>query len=589
MSVSILGLSAYRHDSAAALLRDGEIVAAAQEERFSRSKFDPGFPSRAARWCLEANDLRLADCDFVVFYDDRPGIEERLRGDLSTLAAPDAAGSTGRGLPLPPLLFCERQRSHAASAFLAGPFRRAAVLCLDGIGGPASTSVWMGDGNRLTPLWEIRSPHALGLLYSAFTHYCGFKVNSGEYKLMGLAPYGEPRYAGAIRERLIEVLDDGMLRLELSYFDLARGLPLPSNRFAKLFGGPARQPESPLTQRHLDLARSVQAVTEEILLELGEAVRRRTGEEHLCLAGAVALNCVANGRLLREGPFADIWVQPAAGEAGGALGAALSVWHERLGNRRRGEDGADAMRGAFLGPAYDDAAIEAALAGEGAIWWRLDDGELPGRIAALLADGHVVGWMQGRMEFGPRALGARSILGDPRNPNMQSLMNRKIKHRESFRPFAPSVLAERAGDWFDVDRPSPYMLFTASIAPRISLPLTQQQRALRGLDKLQVARSGLPAVTHVDGSARLQTVHRETNPRLHRLLEEFERRTGCPALINTSFNIRGEPIVCSPADAYRCFMRTDMDDLCVGNFVLAKAEQPARATDGGCPQAFDPD
>jgi carbamoyltransferase len=579
MGVNILGMSAYHHDSAGALVRDGEIVAAAQEERFSRRKFDAGFPIRAARWCLESAGLRLADCDFVVFYDDRPGTREQLRGDLSTLAAVDGGHGNGSKTLLPSLLFCEHQRSRAASAFFPSPFQRAAVLCLDGADVRATTSLWLGEDNRLTPLREIAFPHSLGLLYSAFTRYCGFKVNSGEYKLMGLAPYGEPRYAEVILERLIEVDDDGAFRLNMAYFDVAGGLPRATERFRRLFGGPERDPETPVLERHLDLARSIQAVTEEVVLKLTRTARQLTGADDLCLAGGVALNCVAMGRLLRDGPFENIWIQPAAGEAGGALGAALSVWNEVLGNPRRLESDSDLMRGAFLGPAFDDASVEATLAGAGAVWRGLADDELFARVAALLADGRVVGWMQGRMEFGPRALGARSILGDPRRPEMQSVMNLKIKHREAFRPFAPAVLAERAYNYFEHDRQSPYMSFTAPVARRLRLSPTTEQWALCGLDKPTIPRSTLPAITHVDYSARLQTVHRETNPRFHRLLEEFERQTGCAVLINTSFNVRGEPIVCSPQDAYHCFMRTDIDYLCIGNCLLAKSEQAAVPAD----------
>ncbi|MGE5441986.1 MAG: carbamoyltransferase, partial [Bacteroidota bacterium] len=566
MGVSILGISAYRHDSAAALVRDGEIVAAAQEERFTRKKFDARFPWHAARWCLAKAGLPLTAVDYVAVHDTWVR-HSMLYRDVQALAAA-STGDSCNGGPAPPPLSCPHHRSHAASAFLPSPFRRAAVLCVDGVGQSSTTSLWSGEDNRLTPQWEIGFPHSLGLLYSAFTHYCGFKINSGEHKLMGLAPYGEPRYVEPILQRLIDVDHDGAFRLNMAYFDVDGGPPRTNERFRTLFGGPEREPETPLSEGHLDLARSIQAVTEEVVLKLARTARRLTGAESLCLAGGVALNCVAMGRLLREGPFENIWIQPAAGEAGGALGAALSIWYETLGNARRRENGSDAMQGAYLGPSYDDAATEAALAGEAAVWERLGDAELFSRVARLLADGRVVGWMQGRMEFGPRVLGARSILGDPRSPKMQSLMNLKIKRRESFRPFAPAVLAERARAYFQHDRPSPYMLFTAPVAGQIRLPLKAEQQALSGLRKLTVPRSTLPAVTHVDYSARLQTAHRETNPRFHRLLEAFERRTGCAVLVNTSFTVRGEPIVCSPEDAYRCFMGTDIEYLCVGNCVL---------------------
>jgi len=596
---AILGISAYYHDSAAALLRDGEILAAAQEERFSRTKHDARFPAHAVRWCLDYAGIGLGDLRCVVFYD-KPLLKfDRLletylalapRGFSSFVAAMPiwlkeklflkmmlrrelAALGGMREADLPPLLFSEHHRSHAASAFFPSPFAEAAVMCLDGVGEWATSTMWRGTGHRLEPLWEIRFPHSLGLLYSAFTYYTGFKVNSGEYKLMGLAPYGEPKYAALIRDRLVDIKEDGTFRLDLAYFDYPVGLRMTNAAFDGLFGGPRRAPESPLTQREMDIAASIQAVTEEIVLRLGRTLQRETGAANLCLAGGVALNCVANGRLLREGPFRDLWIQPAAGDAGGALGAALCAWHEHLGEPRAPVPG-DAMRGSFLGPEYDDGEIEAALGNLGAVYERIDRGALVPRVAERLAAGDVVGWFQGRMEFGPRALGARSILGDPQSPKMQATMNLKIKFRESFRPFAPAVLEERVADWFDLDRRSPYMLFVAPVAAAKRRPMTVDEERLFGIDKLNVARSAIPAVTHVDYSARIQTVNRETHPLFHALLAEFERRTGCPVLVNTSFNVRGEPIVNSPEDAYRCFMRTNMDTLVIGGCVMDKGRQP---------------
>jgi len=596
---AILGISAYYHDSAAALLRDGEILAAAQEERFSRTKHDARFPAHAVRWCLDYAGIGLGDLRCVVFYD-KPLLKfDRLletylalapRGFSSFVAAMPiwlkeklflkmmlrrelAALGGMREADLPPLLFSEHHRSHAASAFFPSPFAEAAVMCLDGVGEWATSTMWRGTGHRLEPLWEIRFPHSLGLLYSAFTYYTGFKVNSGEYKLMGLAPYGEPKYAALIRDRLVDIKEVGTFRLDLAYFDYPVGLRMTNAEFDGLFGGPLRAPESPLTQREMDIAASIQAVTEEIVLRLGRTLQRETGAANLCLAGGVALNCVANGRLLREGPFRDLWIQPAAGDAGGALGAALCAWHEHLGEPRAPVPG-DAMRGSFLGPEYDDGEIEAALGNLGAVYERIDRGALVPRVAERLAAGDVVGWFQGRMEFGPRALGARSILGDPQSPKMQATMNLKIKFRESFRPFAPAVLEERVADWFDLDRRSPYMLFVAPVAAAKRRPMTVDEERLFGIDKLNVARSAIPAVTHVDYSARIQTVDRETHPLFHALLAEFERRTGCPVLVNTSFNVRGEPIVNSPEDAYRCFMRTNMDTLVIGGCVMDKGRQP---------------
>ncbi len=599
MAVNILGISAYYHDSAACLVRNGQIVGAAQEERFSRKKHDARFPGGAIAYCLSAGGVGLANVDYVVFYD-KPLIKfERLletylayapAGFRSYLAAmpiwlkeklflkdlirkslADIGGLTVAELP--PLLFTQHHQSHAASAFFASPFESAAILCMDGVGEWATTSVWLGESHRLTPQWEIQFPHSLGLLYSAFTYFCGFKVNSGEYKLMGLAPYGEPRYEDLILERLLALKDDGTFRMDMRYFSYANGLTMTNKRFARLFGGPPRQPEAPVTQREMDLAASIQAVTEKVVLRLARTVHDELGIDRLCLAGGVALNCVANGRLLREGPFTDIWVQPAAGDAGGALGAALSVWHEYL-VQPRTCNGQDLMQGAYLGPAFGNSEIETFLRGAGIPYRRLDDATLMPRLAELLDRGHVIGWFQGRLEFGPRALGARSIIADPRNPKMQSVMNLKIKYRESFRPFAPAILSERVSEYFQYTGASPYMLMVAPVTESKRIATTEAQGYRFGIDKLKVPRSEIPAVTHVDYSARLQTVQPDTNPRFHRLIEAFAERTGCPLVINTSFNVRGEPIVCTPEDAHRCFMRTEMDYLVLENFLLDKSEQP---------------
>ena len=616
MPVHILGLSAYYHDSAACLVRDGDIVAAIQQERLSRKKHDARFPADAVRRCLDIGGIGLHDLDHVVFYD-KPLVKfERLletylayapRGLPSFLTAMPVwlkeklflKGLLRRelaalpGAPaeaaLPPVKFTSHHQAHAASAFFPSPYPRAAVLCMDGVGEWATTSVWLGEGNRLTPQWEIQFPHSLGLLYSAFTYYTGFKVNSGEYKLMGLAPYGEPRYKNLILDRLLALKDDGSFRMDMRYFSYANGLTMTSRAFDKLFGGPPRRPESPVTQREMDLAASIQAVTEEIVLRLGRTVHRELGTDQLCLAGGVALNCVANGRLLREGPFTDIWVQPAAGDAGGALGAALSVWHEYLDQPRAISAGQDRMRGSYLGQTHGNDEIETYLREHAIPYHRLDDDNLLPRLAELLDAGQVIGWFQGPMEFGPRALGGRSIIGDPRNTAMQSVMNLKIKYRESFRPFAPAVLAEQVSDWFEHRGASPYMLMVAPVAASRRLPMTPEQQRLFGIDKLKVPRSQVPAITHVDYSARLQTVHRDTNPRFHRLISTFAERTGCPMVVNTSFNVRGEPIVATPEDAYRCFMRTEMDALVLENCLLLKPEQPAVPRDDGWQQEFELD
>lgn len=612
--MKILGISAYYHDSAAALIGDGDIVAAAQEERFSRKKHDPRFPTLAIEYCLSEANISLGEIDYIVFYD-KPLIKFERLLETYLAYAPDGFRSFVAAMPvwlkeklflkdllkkelaalgrckvnnLPTLLFTQHHQSHAASAFFPSPFERAAVLCMDGVGEWATTSLWLGEGNSLTSQWEIDFPHSLGLLYSAFTYFTGFKVNSGEYKLMGLAPYGQPKYKELILNELLDVKEDGTFRMDMRYFNYANGLTMTNKRFDALFGGPPRQPESPVTQREMDLASSVQMVTEEIVLRLGQTAHSELDTDYLCLAGGVALNCVANGRLLREGPFRDIWIQPAAGDAGGALGAALSVWYEYLGNPRS-KSGVDGMAGAYLGPSFTDEQIEEYLNSVAASYVRLDDSELMPRLAEILASENVVGWLQGKMEFGPRALGGRSIIGDPRSKKMQSVMNLKIKYRESFRPFAPSVLAERVSDYFEIDRASPYMLLVAPVHEQIRFEMSAEQKQLFGIEKLNVPRSRIPAITHVDYSARIQTVHRETNPRYYDLLQQFDQRTGCPVLVNTSFNVRGEPIVCTPEDAYRCFMRTEMDFLVLENYLLAKTDQPVWKKDDAWQQEFELD
>ncbi|MGD8590501.1 MAG: carbamoyltransferase [Chromatiales bacterium] len=597
--MKILGISSFYHDSAAALLVNGQIVAAAQEERFTRRKHDPSFPRLAIEYCLSEAGTTLKDIDHVVFYD-KPLVKFERLLETYLSYAPDGFRSFISAMPiwlkeklflkdllkkelaaiakckidsLPPLLFTEHHQAHAASAFFPSPYEKAAVLCMDGVGEWATTSVWIGNGNSLEPKWEIDFPHSLGLLYSAFTYYTGFKVNSGEYKLMGLAPYGEPKYVETILDKLLSLKHDGTFRMDMRYFNYANGLTMTNRRFDKLFGGPPRKPESPIGQREMDIASSIQAVTEEVVLRLGRTVHDELGSDYLCLAGGVALNCVANGRILRESPFKDIWIQPAAGDAGGAVGAAMSVWYEYLGNSRTVES-TDSMSGSYLGPSFSSRQIRQYLDSVRAQYVELEDKDLMPRLADIINQGNVVGWFQGRMEFGPRALGGRSIIGDPRNQSMQSLMNLKIKYRESFRPFAPSVLAERVSDYFEIDRASPYMLMVAPVSERIRIKMTSEQEKLFGIDKLHVPRSQIPAITHVDYSARIQTVHPETNPRFYDLIRHFEQKTGCPMLVNTSFNVRGEPIVCSPEDAYRCFMRTQMDYLVLENFLLAKPEQP---------------
>ncbi|HQY46421.1 MAG TPA: carbamoyltransferase, partial [Usitatibacteraceae bacterium] len=586
----ILGISAFYHDSAAALVEDGRIVAAAQEERFSRRKHDPRFPRHAIGYCLAEAGCGPEAIDHVVFYD-KPFLKFERLLETYLAFAPRGFRSFRMAIPLwikeklfqkrllrdelrlfapgvdweSRLLFAAHHASHAASAYYASPFDEAAVLTMDGVGEWATTSVAHGRGAALDMAREIHFPHSLGLLYSAFTYYTGFKVNSGEYKLMGLAPYGEPRYRQAILDHLIDLKEDGSFRLDQRYFDYCTGLTMTSPRFDELFGGPARRPEELLTQRHMDLAASIQAVLEEAVLRLTRALARDTGSRNLCLAGGVALNCVANGKVLRDGRFERVWIQPAAGDAGGALGAALAAWHQHLGHPREPSGGADRMRGAYLGPAFGDDEVARRLAACGARFERVDDGALLDRCVADLVAGKALGWFQGRMEFGPRALGARSILGDPRSPTMQKTLNLRIKYRESFRPFAPAVLREDVADWFELDADSPYMLLVADVVRRRRRAMTAAEEALFGIEKLNVPRSEIPAVTHVDYSARVQTVHRETNPRFHALLSRFKAATGCPVLVNTSFNVRGEPIVGSPEDAFRCFMGSDIETLAIGN------------------------
>jgi len=589
---TILGISAYYHDSAACLLRDGEIVAAAQEERFSRVKHDHRFPTHAVQACMKQAGIGVEALDCVAFYD-KPFLKFDRILETHLAIAPRGLPAFVQAIPawlgeklwVPdlisdalgydgPIVFPEHHESHAASAFFPSPFSRAAFLTMDGVGEWATSSWGVGEGNRVELMAELRFPHSLGLLYSAFTYHAGFKVNSGEYKLMGLAPYGEPRFAGAIREHLLDLKEDGSFRMNLEYFDYVGGLRMTSSAFDRLFGGPPREPETPLTQREMDLARSIQDVTEEVVLRMARHVRQRTGERDLCLAGGVALNCVANGKLLRAGVFDRLWIQPAAGDAGGAVGAAFVAHHHHLGAPARPKTGRDSLRGAFLGPAHDEMAIGAFLERRGARADRLGDAALLDAVAGLLAEGKVVGWFQGRMEFGPRALGNRSILGDPRAPDMQRRMNLAIKFREGFRPFAPAVLAEKASEWFEIDVESPYMLLVAEVRRQRQRRMSDAEERLWGIDKLNVLRSEVPAITHVDYSARLQTVHRDDNPRFHALLSAFEARTGCPVLVNTSFNVRGEPIVESPGDAYTCFMRTGMDVLVLGDFLLRKEAQP---------------
>jgi carbamoyltransferase len=597
--MKVLGISAYYHDSAASLVADGEIVAAAQEERFTRKKHDPGFPAHAVDYCLKEGGVSLDDVDYVAFYD-KPLLKfERLletylafapRGFksfsmaipvwlreklfLKDLLTKELQGRGNRKDVAERMLFSEHHLSHAASAFFASPFDEAAVLTMDGVGEWATTSLAHGKDNSLEVLREIHFPHSLGLLYSAFTYYTGFKVNSGEYKVMGLAPYGEPRFAKQILEHLMDLKPDGSFRLNLDFFNYCTGLTMTNSRFDELFGGPPRKAETPLAQREMDLAASIQAVTEEVVLRLTRSIRKSTGLKKLCLAGGVALNCVANGKVLRDGQFEDIWIQPASGDAGGAVGSALVAYHMYKNQPRKPMNGAgDRMKGSYLGPRFAQKDCEERLRAAGARFTTLGDDAAIAACAQALAEGKAVGWFQGRMEFGPRALGGRSILGDARSPTMQSVLNLKVKYRESFRPFAPSVIRERVADWFELDYDSPYMLLVADVLKGRRREMTPEEQALFGIEKLNVPRSEIPAVTHVDYSARIQTVHAETNPRYHSLISKFEALTNCPVIVNTSFNVRGEPIVGSPEDAFRCFMGTEIEVLAVENCFLRKEDQ----------------
>ena len=596
--IRILGLSAYYHDSAAALIQDGEILSAVQEERFTREKHDARFPTSSIEYCLKSNGISSKEIDYVVFYD-KPFLKFERLLETYVSFAPKGFSSFKKAMPLwlkeklfqkkmlceelhkcgfegdlaNRVLFSEHHLSHAASAFFPSPFSSAAILTMDGVGEWATSSFALGKENKIQIHKEIHFPHSLGLLYSAFTYYTGFKVNSGEYKLMGLAPYGEPKYAQRILDYLIDLKDDGSFRLDLSYFNYCTGLTMTSNRFHDLFGAPPRSGEARLTQKHMDIAASIQQVTEEVILRLTRSIVKETGEKNLCLAGGVALNCVANGKLLREGGQDHLWIQPASGDSGGALGAALIAYHQHLEKPRLLNGLVDSMKGSYLGPAFSDEEIVKCLERLGAHFSVLKEDDLIRSCVDILKKGEAVGWFQGRMEFGPRALGARSILGDARSPKMQSILNLKVKFRESFRPFAPSVLREDVSEWFDLDEDSPYMLLVADIAKKFQLPMTDEQKQLFGIEKLNVPRSALPAITHVDYSSRIQTVHRETNPRYHQLLSVFKSVTSCPVLVNTSFNVRGEPIVCTPEDAFGCFMGTGIEALAIGNCFLKKENQ----------------
>ena len=613
----ILGLSCYYHDSAAALIKNGEIIAAVQEERFTRKKHDASFPSNAIEYCLKSQCLRIEDLSEIVYYEKPLLTFERLletyigaapRGGRSFIAAMQVwlkeklflksqlkeklkileSKNKKKKIKLPKLLFSEHHLSHAAAAFYPSPFEESVVLCMDGVGEWATTSAWIGKGRNIEPLWEISFPHSLGLLYSAFTYYCGFKVNSGEYKLMGLAPYGDPRYVDQIKENLIDIKEDGTFRLDISYFKYHRGFRMTGRKFHKLFGKPPRKGETELTQFHMDLAASIQLVTEEIVLKLARSLRQETGIKYLCLAGGVALNCVANGKLLQKKIFDDMWIQPASGDAGSALGAALVGWHLHQ-EQERVFNANDSMKGTYLGPEFSNNDITNYLEQINAPFHTHSDPELFNRLAEELEKGNVIGWFNGPMEFGPRALGGRSIIGDPRNQKMQSVMNLKIKYRESFRPFAPSVLEEDVSNQFEMNTKSPYMLLVASVKKELCKQMTEEEDKLFGIDKLNINRSSLPAITHVDYSARVQTVSNITNPRYYNLISAFKQKTGCPSIVNTSFNVRGEPIVCTPKDAYRCFMRTEMDVLVLQNQLLYKNEQPNAEKDETWMQEFELD
>ena len=605
--LNILGVSAFYHDSAACLVRDGEIVAAAQEERFTRKKHDSGFPHQAIQYCLKEAGIGIDEIDVIAFYD-KPFVKfERIletyisvapKGWLSFITA--MPGLLKQKIWIPQIIqkelgykgeiiFCEHHESHASSAFYPSPFHDAAVLTMDGVGEWATTSIGVGKGNKLELLYEMNFPHSLGLLYSAFTYYLGFKVNSGEYKVMGLAPYGEPKYKDLILKELVDLKTDGSFRLNMKYFGYLDSLRMTNSKFDRLFGAPARKSETLLSQKEMDIARSLQEVTEEIMLRQARHAQKITGMKNLCMAGGVALNCVGNGRVLREGLFENIWIQPAAGDAGGALGAALFAWYRYCDNERKTDGKKDFMKGSYLGPSFSDEEIEKFLVEKEIPYKRHSTEDIPKETAKILADGKVVGWLQGKSEFGPRALGGRSVIGDARNREMQSKMNLKIKFRESFRPFAPSVLREDVSEWFDIDADSPYMLLVAPVNENKRLPLTKEQEGLFGIDLLNIPKSEMPAVTHVDYSARVQTVDGKTNKLYYSLIEEFKKLTGCPVIVNTSFNVRGEPIVCTPEDAYRCFMRTKMDSLVMGSFMLDKENQPEFVEDMDWQKEFELD
>jgi carbamoyltransferase len=605
--MNILGISAFYHDSAACLLQNGKIVAAAQEERFTRKKHDHDFPQNAIDFCLKAGGISSGDLDFVAFYD-KPFIKFERILETYLAYAPSGINSFIKAMPLwvkeklwmknlikdnigfeGKVIFPEHHESHAASAFYPSPFEEAAILTMDGVGEWATSSYGIGKGNEIEILAELKFPHSLGLLYSAFTYYTGFKVNSGEYKVMGLAPYGEPKYRDIIFQELIDLKENGSFKLNMKYFNYCAGLTMTNGQFNKLFGGPPRKPESKVTQREMDIARSIQDVTEEIMMRMTKHVHRETGMKNLCLAGGVALNCVGNGKILREGPFENIWIQPAAGDAGGALGCALFTWHRYLGKERKADNKKDMQNASYLGPEFSDSTIRKFLESNNIPYTYYGDDELFVTTAKLLAEENVIGWFQGKMEFGPRALGARSIIGDARSPKMQEIMNLKIKFRESFRPFAPSVLREDVSDYFDLDRDSPYMLLVAPVKGNRRREMTDDEEKLFGIDKLNVIRSEVPAITHVDYSARIQTVEKESSPRYHKLIEKFKEITGCPVIINTSFNVRGEPIVCSPEHAYTCFMRTNMDYLVLENCVLDKRAQKPLENDIDWQKEFELD
>jgi len=605
--VVILGLSAYYHDSAACILKDGEIIAAAQEERFTRKKHDQSFPSNAIHFCLKEVGIDSSQLDYVAFYD-KPFLKFERILETYLEFAPKGISSFLKAMPLwirkklwikelikdelnysGKILFPEHHMSHAASSFYTSPFKEAAFLTMDGVGEWSTSSYGIGKGNQLEMIADIRYPHSLGLLYSAFTYYTGFRVNSGEYKVMGLAPYGEPKYKDLIYEHLIDVKDDGSFKMNMDYFNYNVGLTMTNSKFNKIFGGPPRKPESDLTQKEMDLARSVQEVTEEIVLKMAKHIQNETKMKYLCLAGGVSLNCVSNGKLLRSGIFDDIYIQPASGDAGGALGCALLTWYQYLDNERIVDNKTDSMNGTYLGPEYNNDEIQSYLTKKGYKYQKLTDEELPERIADLIADQNVIGWFQGRMEFGPRALGSRTIIGDARSHETQKTINLKIKYRESFRPFAPSVRAENLSEYFDIARESPYMLLVADVNKDKQLPMTKEQKSYFGLKKLNVVRSEIPAVTHVDYSARIQSVNKKTNPRYHEMLTQFNEKFGCAVVVNTSFNVRGEPIVCTPEDAYLCFMRTEMDYLIIGNYLLSKNDQDALDNDTDWKTKFELD